>query len=183
VTEVDGKERYRYMPVSSFDQDQTGKISFEEGSARDPFDYLNDPDFYPSGNKQTFLASDHNEAEWLSATYKTKYPDAVVAIVKSLRWNSRFKDAALSRTPDLVLSAAPGWNFRKEDIEGADHGSLRAESMRMTFMMSGTRLKQGVIEEPHRMIELTPTLFELIGYDKPTDFDEASMKDIYENKI
>jgi len=53
--------------------------------------------------------------------------------------------------------------------------------MRMTLMITGPHLKHKVITEPHHLIELTPTVFDLIGYNKEVDFDASPIQDIYED--
>ena len=179
IRSLDKESRqYRYVPVSSFHQKTDGTVDYEETRDQDPLGYLHNPNFNFSEGRETFFDHYHNELEWLKASYQTEYPDAVVNLVRSLTWNPRFKKAQESRQPDLVLSAAPGWNFRIEDIEGADHGHLRADSTRITFMMSGPDLRKGVVESPHHLIELAPTLLYLLNYGIKTDFDAEPIREI-----
>ena len=182
--EADGKEKYRYLPVKNFSQDAEGLLHYEESNTGDPLGYLHDSGFRVEGDRLVFLTEWHDEQEWLEATYQTQFPDAVTALWKSLGWNHALEEsAAKSRNPDLVLSASPGWNFRIEDIDSADHGSLRAESMRITCMISGKGIKIGEIETPQRLIQLLPSIFEWIDYRGERDFDVQPFKDIYETAV
>ncbi len=179
IKQKDGKYLYRYMPVNQFDEDENGKISYAETAQADPFNYLQDLE----GSResiQKFLGEYHDDKEWLGATYKTHYPDAIFALVKPFHWNQKLSAFAKSQDPDIVVSAMPGWNFRIENVNGADHGYLSEGSLRATLMISGPDIKKGVVETPHRMVELTPTVFQIIGYQGKTDFDEKPIQDIYE---
>lgn len=182
IKEEGQRETYRYLPVQGFDQTEDGKVHYVETFERDPLGYLEDPGFDPPQGRKSFLTGYHDSNDWLQTTYKTAYPDAVVLLAKFFQWDDPLRQAELSRSPDLVLSAAPGWNFRIEDIPSGDHGSLRTESVRSTFMISGPGLKKGVLETPHRLIQIPPTIFALLGIDGPSFFDEPPMGDIHESK-
>jgi hypothetical protein len=66
-------------------------------------------------------ASMNAQAAW-QATVDTAYPDAIVQVAQLFR---------SARTGDLVLSAAPGYDFRRFELRGhvSSHGSLRADHM------------------------------------------------------
>ncbi|HOW87606.1 MAG TPA: alkaline phosphatase family protein [Candidatus Omnitrophota bacterium] len=172
--------RYRYRPIRNFSQDQTGQCTFEETSSADPFGYLTDPKFRAE-DRAAFLQEFHDDREWLEATYETAYPDAVTAVARALSWKPELSHLARSQDPDLWISAASGWNFRIEDINGADHGAILKDALRSTLMLSGPHIRTGTESAPHRLIDLTPTLMQLVGYKKKTDFDAAAIENIYEN--
>jgi hypothetical protein len=61
------------------------------------------------------------QAAW-QATVDAEYPDGIVQVAQLFR---------SARTGDLVLSAAPGYDFRRFALRGhvSSHGSLRADHM------------------------------------------------------
>jgi hypothetical protein len=173
IKKEQGKDLYRYWGVRNFEQDIEGKLSYDEDVSVDPFDYMKE------NLAANFFKEYHDESEWLKATYKSEFPDAVVALCKSSSWSPELITHARSEDADIILSAAPGWNFRIENIKGADHGSIRRDSMLATFMVSGPDIRVGEIETPHRLIELLPTIFEIIDYKKKTTFDALPLDEIY----
>lgn len=179
--ERDGKDlRCRYKPVENVSQDISGKLTYTETLAQDPFGYLKDPGFHaPDAAK--FIQEFHTSREWLDATYGTAYPDAIPAIAHALSWKPELAALAKSQDPDLWLSAAHGWNFRFEKINGADHGAILRDSMRCTLMISGPHIRAGIDSTPHRIIDVTPTLLELVGYKGKADLDSAPLGGIYED--
>jgi len=64
-------------------------------------------------------------------------------------------------------------------VQSTDHGYLMAPSMRIPMMISGANIKSGVISKPYRLINLTPTAFEMIQYKGKTDFDDGPIEGIY----
>ncbi|MBI1977929.1 MAG: alkaline phosphatase family protein [Candidatus Omnitrophica bacterium] len=173
---------YRYLPVKYLKQDENGKIEYKEAFSQDPLGYLKSAKFHPEGfdTAEAFLKEEHSPNIWLKASYETDFPDAVTAIAKFLNWSPKLSYLAKARDPDMIVSSAEGWNFRIEPIKGADHGSLARDSMRATFMISGPNIRKGVVEEPHRIIELAPTVLHMIGYAKKTDFEANAIRDLYE---
>jgi hypothetical protein len=172
--------RYRYRPIQNFSQDQAGQCAFEENPSADPFGYLTDPKFH-APDRIKFFQEFHNDQEWLEATFETAYPDAVTAVARALSWKPELSYLARSQDPDIWISATPGWNFRIEDINGTDHGAILGDALRSTLMISGPHIRTGTESTPYRLIDLTPTLMQLIGYKKKTDFDAGPIKNIYEN--
>ncbi|HNX68841.1 MAG TPA: alkaline phosphatase family protein [Candidatus Omnitrophota bacterium] len=181
IEENQSKLRYRYTPVRDVSQDAAGKLSWQEPAGADPFGYLTDPKFHaPDASK--FLANFHDDREWLEATYETDFPEAVSALAHSFSWRPDLERLAPSEDPDICLSATPGWNFRIEDTNGVDHGAINRDAMRATLMLSGPNIRSGTDTKPHRLIDVTPTLFQLLGYDysKTTHLDSEPIEGIYE---
>jgi hypothetical protein len=174
------KLRYRYTPVKGVVQDPDGKLTYQETSEKDPFGYLHDPKFH-APDVTAFLNEYHDDQEWLAATWETGYPDAITALSRSFVWKPELSHLARSQDPDLCLSATPGWNFRIEDINGADHGAILGDSMHATLMISGPNIRKGTDPTPHRIIDVTPTLLQLIGHKGKTDMDSVPIEGIYEN--
>jgi hypothetical protein len=123
----------------------------------------------------------HDDQAWLEATYETAYPDAISALAHALTWKPELAALAKSQDPDLWLSAAKGWNFRFEKINGADHGAILGDSLRSTLMISGPNIRKGIDPTPHRIIDVTPTLLELVGYTGKADLDSVPLEGIYED--
>jgi len=170
--------RYRYTPVKAVAQNPDGKLTYQETFEKDPFGYLKDPKFH-APNVTSFLAEYHDDQEWLKATYETGYPDAITALSHSFVWKPELSHLAKSQDPDICLSAAPGWNFRIEDINGADHGAILGDSMRATLMISGPNIRHNLDPTPRRIIDVTPTLLQLIGFKGKTDMDSVPIEGIY----
>lgn len=177
----DGTDWYRYLPVRGLEQSREGQLSYQETPDADPFGYLRDPKFH-APDAAGFIREYHNDQEWLEASYESSYPDAVTALVKFFTWAPRFSKEAGAKDPDLCLSAMPGWSFRIEDVNGADHGAITRDAMRAVLMISGPGIRSGIDPAPHRLVDVTPTLFEILGYSGKTDFDSVPIKGIYETR-
>lgn len=180
IEEKNGLLRYRYTSVQGLTQDSNGRLTFQEVTGPDPFGYLTNPKFHAPDPLQ-FIKEYHTDQEWLDATYETDYPDAVTAITHALHWKPELQYLAASRDPDIWISATPGWNFRIEDINGTDHGAILKDAMHATLMFSGPNIRHGVDPTPHRIIDITPTLMQLLSNHKKTDFDSGPIQGIYEN--
>ncbi|MFA5390569.1 MAG: alkaline phosphatase family protein [Candidatus Omnitrophota bacterium] len=173
------KLRYRYKPVQNVSQNEHGVLTYDENPSEDPFGYLKDPKFRPT-DASKFIREYHDGREWLEATHETAYPDAVAAVGRAFLWKPELAPLARSQDPDIWLSATSGWNFRTEDIKGTDHGSLVRSAMHSTLMISGPNIRHGVDSAPRHIIDVTPTLLHLIGYQGETQFDSTPIQGIYE---
>ena len=181
--EGDGpQERYRYEPVRALVQSDGGELRYEPAApGLDPLGYLQDAAFRKSAGGAGWLATTHTAREWLHATSQTRYPDAVVAMSKFFAWQHPVTDLADVRDPDLLVTASDGWSFRSDDGEGTDHGYPLERSMRITCAVSGPNIPRGTLLEPHRVIDVLPTILHMIGwpYD-PADVDGEPIGGIYE---
>jgi arylsulfatase A-like enzyme len=74
-----------------------------------------------------------------------------------------------------------GWNFSIEDVSSGDHGALFGDALRSTLMISGPHIRRGIDPTPHRIIDVTPTLLQLIGYKGTAEMDSVPIEGIYEN--
>lgn len=173
------KDWYRYEPVRNVTQDREGKLSFDRKAKDDPFGYLSDPRFH-AANPREFIAQYHDDAAWLRAAHETDFPNAVTVLVKMFTWKSELSYLAPAQDPDLCLSAMRGWNFRVENIKGADHGSITRDAMQAVLMLSGPNIRKGVDLTPYQIVDVTPTLFHLLGFDGETDFSSVPIEGIYE---
>ena len=121
----------------------------------DPFDYSIDEGFY-----------DKNQL--FNLTYETDYPDAIVQLLQIFRSN---------RCGDLVLSANPGWDFRKKfefPLHKSSHGSLRREHMVVPLI-----LNKKINNVPKiRTVDIYNTMLEFLEI-KPHNGIEGKKLDIY----
>lgn len=122
-----------------------GRISYKRGSG-DPLEI---------GSDKTL-----DDREWLAATIAGPWPDAPLALIDQFRSD---------RTGDLVLAAAPGWDFRERwefPEHRSGHGSLTADHM-ITPFWSNKPLGDG----PWRTVDALPRLLEHLGVPVPDGID------------
>ncbi len=177
-----GRDVYRYEPVQRLTQSSDGALHAEPASAGlDPLGYLQDPQFLQAVGTPTWVTAAHTAREWLEATAKTRYPDAVVAMAKGLAWRSAVADLADLRDPDVLVTASEGWSFRSDDGAGTDHGAPLAEAMRMTLFIAGPNIPHGRLERPQRIIDILPTTLEMVGWPyESSELDGEAIGGIYE---
>jgi len=97
--------------------------------------------------------------QWLEETIDTDFPDLPAQVLAYFR---------ARRAGDLVVFAAPGWDFGKSNRAG--HGGLRAEDMLVPLLLAGPGVPHGRVEAA-RAVDLAPTLLKLLGRDVPSDLD------------
>jgi len=107
----------------------------------------------------------HPSREWLAATAELDYPDAVPQL--SMAFDH-------VRSGDVLLFAAPGWGFSDEYAGG--HGALAREEMLVPLYIAGPGIRSGAEVPAARLVDLVPTLIELVGLEIPpaTRFDGVS---------
>jgi hypothetical protein len=182
LEQASSADAYRYEPVRHLAQTADGEVRYDPADARhDPLGYLEDPAFLEATGGPEWLARAHTAEEWLRATARTRYPDAVVAMSKFFAWKPPVQDLAEVRDPDLLVTASEGWSFRSDDGEGTDHGYPLADSMRMSLFLAGPNIAPGTLPTPHRIVDLLPTILEMVGwpYD-PNELDGQAIRGIYE---
>jgi len=175
-------ERYLYEPVRALVESDGGALRYEPAApGLDPLGYLQDAAFLKTAGGAGWLASAHTAREWLLATSQTRYPDAVVAMSKFFAWQDPVRDLADVRDPDLLVTASDGWSFRSDDGEGTDHGYPLERAMRITCAIAGPNIPHGILLEPHRIIDVLPTILRMVGwpYD-PADVDGEPIGGIYD---
>lgn len=168
-TDEGGVDRYRYE-LAHADKDPLGYL--HDLSVRDAVAPL------PVAQ---WMQSAHSAEEWLQATAGTDYPDAVVGIAKFFGWKSPIAELADSRDPDVVVTAKRGWTFRTDGEQGTDHGAPLREAMRITCFLAGPTIRRGDSSQPHRIIDLMPTILKIVGVDYPPEsLDGRPLEGIYE---
>jgi len=182
LADAAGRDVYRYEPTRRLRQASDGTLSQEPPRpGQDPLGYLQDQAFLDAVHDPAWLSAPHPAREWLEATSRTRYPDAVVTMAKFFAWRPALQDLADARDPDFVVTASTGWSFRSDDGEGTDHGSPLADSMRVTLFLAGPNIPSGVLERPTRLVDVLPTVLEMIRwpYD-PASLDGQAITGIYE---
>ena len=106
----------------------------------------------------------HTAQEWLEATADTEYPDLVPQIMA-------YFDAP--RAGDIVVFAAPGWDFHKRNKAG--HGGVRPGEMVTVMLLAGPGVPHERRTAPVRSVDLAPTLLDLLGRPVPADLDGRSL--------
>ncbi|MDP3723003.1 MAG: alkaline phosphatase family protein [Candidatus Omnitrophota bacterium] len=180
--EISGREVFWYEPVQRLSQSEDGALRHEPPSPGvDPLGYLQDDAVLSVIGGASWLAAPHTAREWLQATAQSRYPDAVVTMATFFAWGPAVSDLAEARDPDLVVTASAGWSFRSDDGAGTDHGYPLADAMRISLFLAGPRIAPGVLREPHRIVDILPTLLEMVrwSYD-PAALDGVAIRGIYE---
>jgi hypothetical protein len=182
----DGSESYRYLPVSGLREDASGKVTFQvaEFTPGLPLRFFEDKELAVS-HRLSWLSGWHTEAEWLRATHKTVYSDAVIGLNEQLdshpfsqihddatpdeKLIARFRQRQRHLTEaDMLILANDHWNFDVRGFNpGGNHGSFFRVSTNSTFMIAGgakTGIPRGlVVDEPYDGLSFMPTILRLMG--------------------
>jgi len=112
-----------------------------------------DPLGYDSHSRAGILLDGtfHKGREWLEQTVQTEYPDLPVQMLEMFRSH---------RAGDLVIFAAPGWDFDPHNVGG--HGGVSAEEMLIPMVMAGPGIKADNSVPTARIVDVAPTLIEMI---------------------
>jgi hypothetical protein len=179
----------RYVPVSGAVQDHGGELHFSqvEWRAGMPLKLFEDPDLQVLCDRSAWLNAWHSEREWLNATHRTKYSNAIIGLNEYFRrWQPvsvppTFRAAAdekdwrlLQRLaerrravvePDLLILTNYGWNFNvRNPNPGGNHGSFFRISTHSVFMLAGAGVPAGLrVKRPYDSLNFVPTLQALLG--------------------
>jgi hypothetical protein len=185
---TDGIFEYKYTPVRDFTPGQP----VEYITTGDPLGYLDNPTFCEKvDNIKDWLEEYHTGTEWLEATYKTEYPGCVDALARYLRWDGPVsKKSPTPSQPDIVLFANKKWVFEPELIledryhrpMGTRHGMAFREATNQCLFISGPGIrKSAVVEAPHRMVDIMPTVLEMMRMDpNESNMDGRPIREIWE---
>ncbi len=177
----------RYLPIAGLRQDENGKVSFERKSWADgfPLKYFEDKNLaIPSSERAAWLSGWHTEMEWLGATHKTAYSNAIIGLTEQLdRHPLNTNDSVLPDDKliarlrqrqrrlveaDMLILANNHWNFDVRGFNpGGNHGSFFRVSTNSTFMIAGgdkTGIPRGLaVESPYDGMSFMPTILRLMG--------------------
>jgi len=172
-----GKWVYKYTVVDHLRPTADGGIDYVENqnAETDPLGLIGH--VHPR-----LLAYYHDEDRWLRLTALGKYPDCIVALSRHMLWSPNLDEQEKEHAPDLVVTARPGWCFSTEATPGTTHGYPFSDSMRPSFFIAGPNVRRGArIEEPCRLVDLTPTMLDMLGFRLDTgDFDGHALRNIYQ---
>jgi hypothetical protein len=102
-------------------------------------------------------------ADAYDALASTQFPDAIVQIAQL---------SACARSGDIIVSAAPGWDFREkwEPVKHASaHGALSREQMLVPLLTN-----KPVRGTPRRTTDVMPSALQLLGLSAARDLDGES---------
>lgn len=185
--DADGGQSYRYLPISALRQDASGKVTFtkQKWSEGFPLKYYEDKDLAAS-DREAWINNWHGEVEWLRATHKTIYSNAIIGLHEQIdrhkvpvdegadmtqdeRLIRRFRQRQRDLTQvDMLVLAANHWNFNVASFNpGGNHASFFRVSTNSTLMFAGgakTGIPKGLlIEEPYDNLSFMPTVLRLMG--------------------
>ncbi len=200
-TDAGGNQSYRYVPVGGLLEDVNGKMEFQiqDWGEGFPLRFFEDRDLAVT-NRVAWLSDWHTEDEWLRATHKTTYSNAIIGLYEQLGRHPlssgdenglsadekliarlRLRQRHLTEA-DMLILANNHWNFDVRGFNpGGNHGSFFRVSTHSTFMMSGG-LKTGIprglnVEEPYDGMSFVPTIFRLMG---KVDDENQPAPELYE---
>jgi len=172
--------RLRYVPVKELEETAQGDLRFTIADWRAGL-----PVALYEGVGAEWLAGWHSERDWLRATHRTAYSNAVIGLFAQLaRRPEGVEPVAQSETErlfqefgwrerraaeaDLLILAANHWNFNVRSFNpGGNHGSFFPVSTHATLMFAGgarTGIPRGLkISEPYDALSFAPTVLKLAG--------------------
>jgi Type I phosphodiesterase / nucleotide pyrophosphatase len=187
--EENGVQSFKYLPISALGQDADGKVTYktEQWGNGFPLKIYEDENFaIPRPQRDSWLSGWHNEYEWLRATHRCVYSNAVVGLNEQMdphpisngsdsgpedddRMIRRFRQRQRRLAEaDLLILANDHWNFDVRGFNpGGNHGSFFRASTNAIFMIAGgsdTGIPRGLaVEEPYDGLSFTPTILALMG--------------------
>jgi hypothetical protein len=192
LTNHEGKIALR--PIASLSAKPEGAarwepISFGSGL---PLRLLEDSELeVPQGSERAaWLCEWHSEQEWLRATHRCHYSNAVIGLIEDLspvsdnvpgkegmnsillRYERRRRELVQA---DFYIFAADGWNFNARNFNpGGNHGAFFRISTHSVWMMAGAGLPVQSIEEPYDSLNFASTILSLLG--KPVPMPERVVR-------
>ncbi len=183
-----GVAEYKYTPVQHYTVGQP----LQPLTTGDPLGYLDNEEFRKQVKDVAgWLANYHTGVEWLQATCKTDYPGCVDTLEMYFRWDGPVtKSSPVPSQPCILLFANRGWVFEShvnlnnqhEDVIGSRHGMAFREATNNSFFFSGPGIrKRAIIDTPHRMVDLMPTVMHIMGRDADASaMDGKPVQEIWE---
>lgn len=128
--------------------DRNGKKTYlYQPTQNDPLHYRKHPRTADMIKEQYYSGDD-----WLNASCDSEFPDFVPQICEVFDSN---------RAGQLILFAAPGWDFGKKELGG--HGSVIPSDMNVTFVVAGPGISKGSPIRTARIVDLVPTVMDILG--------------------
>ncbi len=184
---TDDAGRICLRPVSHLRADTAGNIGWtdEQWRAGFPLHLLEDPALHlpPGNDARQWLSRWHSETEWLEATHKCRYSNAVIGITEEmspvednvpgqpgttpllLRYERRRRALV---TPDFHVFAADGWNFNARNFNpGGNHGSFFRISTHSVWMVAGARVPVRHVQQPYDSLNFASSVLSWVGKPAP----------------
>jgi len=200
---AEGLRSYRYLPVAELRQDASGKTTFQikDWAEGLPLKYFEDDNFaIPASVRASWLNEWHSEIEWLNASHKSVYANAIIGLNEHLgrhpvfdagdkdvspddKLIRRFRQRQRHLTePDLLILANNHWNFDVRGFNpGGNHGSFFRVSTNSTFMIAGgarTGIPRGLaVEQAYDSMSFMPTILRLMGKIDEENQPNAEMRE------
>jgi hypothetical protein len=191
-TDAAGRLLLRYRPVTGMAQAQDGGLRVEPVAWRAglPLRIWEEERLdLPGGvSRDAWLEAWHTDVEWLQATHRAAYANAVVGLHEQLaprilstldanapglaadeRLMRRFRHRQRTLVePDILVLASDHWNFDVRGFNpGGNHGSFFRASAHSTLMLAGgaaTGVPRGLdVETPYDSLSFVPTILALTG--------------------
>ena len=93
----------------------------------------------------------HTGREWLEGTVSSEYPDLPVQLAEMFDSH---------RAGDLVIFAAPDWDFSPENVGG--HGGVTPADMLVPMAFAGPGITPGATIDLARTVDIAPTLINML---------------------
>jgi len=126
------------------------------------------PEFF-----ETQISADwHTEREWLDASHRAKYSNAVIGLIEEMLSEPepapRLERKRQLRQADMIVFANDHWNFNVRGFNpGGNHGSFLRVSTHSVLMFAGgddTGIPRGLrVAQPYDSLSLVPTILKLLG--------------------
>jgi hypothetical protein len=174
---VTGEDLFRYVVLRSFDQDARGECRGEISTnvSDDPLALI--------GNvpKAEAYLEWRTDREWLEAGKKSSMPIVVFGLIRALTLDPGIPNlpAREAEIPDLILSAAFGFNFNSSDHQESDHGAFSAEEARNSFFVRGLGsrdgLRRGRVGVTALSRDVLPTVLDFAGLYEADAFERQGL--------
>lgn len=145
-----GAQIYARVGTAAIRRGQTGlerEYAYRVLAGTDPLGYDRDPAARALADGEL-----HPSSAWLDATAALDHPDVVPQLGEL--FSSR-------RIGDMVLFAAPGWDFSPDYAGG--HGGLERDEMVVPILVAGPGIPAGRRIHAGRLVDLVPTILDLMG--------------------
>ena len=164
-----------YLPVAHLKANPDGSLTYERRPLGPglPLAYFEDPNL---AVPTRWLARPHTDQEWLAATHKTRYSNAILGLTLELTPLTtgtayQQRKRTLRRT-DLLVLANNHWNFNVRGFNpGGNHGSFFRDSTHSVLMFAGgeqTGIRAGAhITTPYDSLSFLPTVLNLMNRPEP----------------
>jgi len=182
----------KVVPVTRLREDAVGHIGFDRAEWRNdlPLELMEDSGFAVSvPDRASWLSSWHSERDWLRASHKSDYSNAVIGLFEHFHYPEGERRTGFHWArrelveADLLVLARKRWNFNVRSFNpGGNHGGFFRESTHAVLMLAGgaaAGLRHGVsIEEPYDTLSLAPTLLGLMGREEP-DLSGMQIEEVF----